>query len=53
MGAEEGFAGDEDSGWVDTHHYAQPGDNPAPQTMELGNQVGTLSYFMQIEFSLF
>ncbi|PAV75123.1 hypothetical protein WR25_22264 [Diploscapter pachys] len=41
MGAEEGFAGDEDSGWVDTHHYAQPGDNPAPQTMELGNQPST------------
>ncbi|CAJ0587663.1 unnamed protein product, partial [Mesorhabditis spiculigera] len=23
IGAEEGFAGDEDSGWVDTHHYHQ------------------------------
>ncbi|CAJ0945051.1 unnamed protein product, partial [Mesorhabditis belari] len=23
IGAEEGFAGDEDSGWVDTHHYNQ------------------------------
>ncbi|WKY05631.1 hypothetical protein Q1695_006102 [Nippostrongylus brasiliensis] len=28
VGAEEGFAGDEDSGWVDTHHFAHDTSEP-------------------------
>ncbi|KAK6747326.1 hypothetical protein RB195_000496 [Necator americanus] len=29
IGAEDGFAGDEDSGWVDTHHFGHEGSEQA------------------------
>ncbi|EPB78526.1 autophagocytosis associated protein [Ancylostoma ceylanicum] len=35
IGAEEGFAGDEDSGWVDTHHFSHEGNEPVA-SVELG-----------------
>ncbi|KAL6739061.1 hypothetical protein Aduo_012550 [Ancylostoma duodenale] len=35
IGAEEGFAGDEDSGWVDTHHFSHEGNEPMA-SVELG-----------------
>ncbi|KHJ92567.1 autophagocytosis associated protein [Oesophagostomum dentatum] len=34
IGAEEGFAGDEDSGWVDTHHFGHEANEM--RSMELG-----------------
>ncbi|VDK45029.1 unnamed protein product [Cylicostephanus goldi] len=34
IGAEEGFAGDEDSGWVDTHHFGHEGGEM--KSVELG-----------------
>lgn len=35
IGAEDGFAGDEDNGWVDTHHFAHDGGEPM-RSVELG-----------------
>ncbi|CAD6190766.1 unnamed protein product [Caenorhabditis auriculariae] len=37
VGAEEGFAGDEDGGWVDTHHYNQ--ETGSSQALELGQEM--------------
>ncbi|CAI4221827.1 unnamed protein product [Auanema sp. JU1783] len=39
VGAEDGFAGDEDSGWVDTHHFA--GESTKSETIDLGSNVNT------------
>ncbi|KAK5985981.1 Autophagy protein 3 [Trichostrongylus colubriformis] len=36
IGAEDGFAGDEDSGWVDTHHFAH--DIGEMRSVELGEK---------------
>ncbi|KAK6030484.1 autophagocytosis associated protein [Ostertagia ostertagi] len=36
IGAEDGFAGDEDSGWVDTHHFAHEGGEM--RSVELGGK---------------
>ncbi|XGW29178.1 hypothetical protein V3C99_008745 [Haemonchus contortus] len=36
IGAEDGFAGDEDSGWVDTHHFAH--DSGEMGSVELGEK---------------
>lgn len=38
IGAEDGFAGDEDSGWVDTHHFAHEG-NEHMKSVELGSKT--------------
>ncbi|VDL77059.1 unnamed protein product [Nippostrongylus brasiliensis] len=38
VGAEEGFAGDEDSGWVDTHHFAHDTSEPM-RSVELGTRA--------------
>ena len=39
VGAEDGFAGDEDSGWVDTHHGDDGSGANNSQAVDIGAQV--------------
>lgn len=42
LGAEEGYGGDEDSGWVDTHHFTT-GNEGSTKTVDLGSQEAAAS----------